>query len=73
MSLNLAAAPDGAAPDDEWSGTGLTNAGEASMFRSLQKRAIDWLVGVLGPPPPPPRRHFSKAWDERVRKRRGSC
>jgi transposase-like protein len=39
------------------------------MFRSLPKRAIAWLVGVLGPSPSPPRRYFSKAWDERVRQR----
>ena len=39
------------------------------MFRSLPKRAIAWLVGLLGPPPPPPRRHFSKAWDERAHQR----
>jgi hypothetical protein len=45
---------------------------EASMFRSLPKHAIAWLVGVLGPPPSPPRRYFSKAWDERVRQRGSS-
>jgi hypothetical protein len=39
------------------------------MFRSLRKRATAWLAGVLGPPPPPPRRYFSKAWEERVRRR----
>jgi hypothetical protein len=48
---------------------GLGGSREAGMFRSLPKRAIAWLVGILGPPPPPPRRHFSKMWDARVRQR----
>jgi hypothetical protein len=42
---------------------------EAGMLRSLPKRAIAWLADLLGPPPPPPRRYFSKAWDERARRR----
>ena len=39
------------------------------MFRSRPKRAVAWLVSLLGPPPPPPRRHFSKMRDARVRQR----
>jgi hypothetical protein len=58
MSLNFAAAAV--------SRTSSWGSREASMFRSLRKRATAWLAGVLGPPPPPPRRYFSKALDERA-------
>ncbi len=55
MSLNLAAALDDAAPSDEWSGSGLTNAlpvaviepSDVSNVIVCKRRSIKLTFGVL--------------------------